>query len=325
MESRRSCVCATHPAQRQFESALLELQPEHFEFSEESDEEVIDWLKDLTGWGKPAVAQSGAVGAAGAKVGQVADKAKAAIQAEKTCWIQTVLNNAGGESLVVDGVYGPLTREAVGRFQAQNGLTVNGIVSPQTETALIQAALNQIARASLLPVNGIMDARTQQEIRSFQSQNNLTPDGIVGPKTRAAMVVALGGRCAVRGGATKPPVTTSDCPCTGELLDQARRRCRDALFSNIQACVLGEPIIATKAPHVAGQIASQVTAQANTLSSAAAVFSIIVKIIKAINFLITLAKIVSIASCIWEQVRSYQECVRKIDACEQECRSKGLL
>ena len=313
MKSRRDCACNTHPVQRQFALAILELQPEYFEFSGESDEEAIDWLKGLFDSGEPVIAT------------KVKAKTKAAIQPEKICWIQSVLNKAGGENLVIDGLYGPLTREATRRFQARNGLAVDGVIGPQTETALIQAALNQIAQASLLPISGIMDARTQQEIRRFQSQNNLTPDGIVGPKTRAAMVVALGGRCAIRVGATKPTVTTSECSCTREFLDQARRRCRDALFGNIEACVLADPIIATKAPHLAGQIASQVTAQANTLTSAEKVYQIIVEIIKVIGLFITIAKIGSIASCIWEQVRSYQGCVGKIDACEQECRSKGLL
>jgi peptidoglycan hydrolase-like protein with peptidoglycan-binding domain len=198
MKSRHCCACNTQLAQRQFESAILELQPEYFEFSGESDEEVIDWLKDLFGSNKPAMAQSGAAAAVAAKARRVADKAKAGIQAEKVCWIQTVLNKAGGEKLVADGVYGPLTREATRRFQSRNGLTVDGIVGPRTETALIQAALNQIARASILPVNGVMDAKTRQEIQRFQARNNLAQDGVVGPKTRAAMVVALGGRCIVR-------------------------------------------------------------------------------------------------------------------------------
>lgn len=127
--------------------------------------------------------------------------------------------------------------------------------------------------------------------------------------------------CPLRPSPPPPP----ECTCTREFLDGARQQCRSALFANISACVLGDPIIATKAPHAAGQIASQVTAQANTLRSAASVFSIIVKIIQAIGVLIKLAKIVSIASCIWEQVRSYQGCVAKIDSCEQECRARGLL
>jgi len=138
---------------------------------------------------------------------ELGEVSAASMPAEKVCWMQNVLNATQGESLAVDGIFGPKTRAAVTRFQAKNGLKVDGIVGPQTETALIQAALNQIALASVLPVNGIMDAATRQEIIKFQSANNLTVDGIVGRNTRAAMVRALGGRCAFpkpKPG-TKPP------------------------------------------------------------------------------------------------------------------------
>ena len=44
--------------------------------------------------------------------------------------------NALGESLVVDGIFGPGTHAAVINFQARNGLTVDGIVGPKTKAAL---------------------------------------------------------------------------------------------------------------------------------------------------------------------------------------------
>jgi peptidoglycan hydrolase-like protein with peptidoglycan-binding domain len=154
----------------------------------------------LLGW--PAVAHKG--------VGAAAAKATAAVRAstrtaprypglapEKTCWLQTILNQAEGEGLVIDGIYGPLSRAAVVRFQTKYGLRVDGIVGPQTETALTQTALNRIAQASLVPVNGVFDARTREEVVRFQTRSRLVADGIVGPRTRAAMVAALGGRCPV--------------------------------------------------------------------------------------------------------------------------------
>src|SRR4030095_4421982 len=96
-------------------------------------------------------------------------KARPALSTEKTCWIQTVLNKASGENLVPDGLYGPKTRAAVGRFQARSGLSANGIVDARTNTALIQIGLNQIAQASLVPIEGVMDARTRQETIRFQA------------------------------------------------------------------------------------------------------------------------------------------------------------
>jgi len=131
---------------------------------------------------------------------------KAGISPEKVCWLQNVLNKANTENLAEDGIYGPASRAGIRRFQARYALTADGIVGQRTETALVQAALNQIAQTSLVEINGVMNAQTRQEIQRFQAQRNLVRDGIVGPKTRAAMVLALGGRC-------KPlPTTTGPKP-----------------------------------------------------------------------------------------------------------------
>lgn len=51
-------------------------------------------------------------------------------------WLQTALNRAIGASLVVDGLIGPATRDAVRRYQSARGLQVDGIVGPQTLQAL---------------------------------------------------------------------------------------------------------------------------------------------------------------------------------------------
>jgi peptidoglycan hydrolase-like protein with peptidoglycan-binding domain len=54
-----------------------------------------------------------------------------------TRWIQTSLNQILGISLVVDGIMGPQTRNAIRRFQKLAGLEVDGIVGPKTEAALV--------------------------------------------------------------------------------------------------------------------------------------------------------------------------------------------
>jgi hypothetical protein len=188
--AHHSCGCAKCRAKRQHEEHEADETGEEFEFEEEFVDEV------------PLLRKSGAIVAAkarqvGATAKQQAASVRAGLTAEKTCWVQNVLNQAAGETLVTDGIFGRLTRAAVMRFQSSQGLQVDGIVGKQTETALVQIGLNAIRRASRLPVNGVMDVRTQQEIRQFQSERGLTVDGIVGPITRAAMVNALGGRCQI--------------------------------------------------------------------------------------------------------------------------------
>jgi peptidoglycan hydrolase-like protein with peptidoglycan-binding domain len=116
------------------------------------------------------------------------------LTAEKTCWVQNILDHAMGEKLALDGKIGPLFRAAVRRFQTAHGLKADGVVGLPTETALIQAALNEIAQQSLVAVDGVMDQRTVGEIRRFQSAQRLPIDGRVGPITRGVMIRALGGR-----------------------------------------------------------------------------------------------------------------------------------
>lgn len=51
--------------------------------------------------------------------------------------LQALLNVAGGAGLAEDGIFGPLTEAAVRDFQASHALIVDGIVGPQTWTALL--------------------------------------------------------------------------------------------------------------------------------------------------------------------------------------------
>jgi peptidoglycan hydrolase-like protein with peptidoglycan-binding domain len=106
----------------------------------------------------------------------------------------------------VDAVSGPLTRAAVRRFQAHAGLVPDGIVGPKTRRALgrwgrpmfgtraIKPGMNGwdvavlqflLARHGLLAVtpDGVFGPATEAAVIRFQRARGLAPDGVVGPVT----------------------------------------------------------------------------------------------------------------------------------------------
>jgi peptidoglycan hydrolase-like protein with peptidoglycan-binding domain len=161
------------------------------------------------------------------------------------------LLNSHGFSLSVDGIFGPATDSAVRTFQSRNGLAVDGIVGPQTKAVLyhgggpgpsgvdLQSDCGVLAQGSSGPcvaelqyelnshgaglaVDGLFGSLTAAAVRTFQSQNGLDVDGIVGPQTKAAL--AAGGGSGVAGGVD----LRADCgllqqgssgPCVVELQD----------------------------------------------------------------------------------------------------------
>ena len=62
-----------------------------------------------------------------------------ALPSEHVSWVQSTLNNALGLRLPVDGVMNAPTRSALRLFQERRGLTINGRVGPETESALREA------------------------------------------------------------------------------------------------------------------------------------------------------------------------------------------
>jgi hypothetical protein len=115
------------------------------------------------------------------------------IPPEKVEWIQTVLNKVQGERLKIDKLFGDRTRAALVRFQKANGLSATGKLNSETETALTQRGLEQIAQQSLFSSIGFMDAKTTEEIKRFQILGGLAPTGANDPSTRSAMVASLWG------------------------------------------------------------------------------------------------------------------------------------
>jgi peptidoglycan hydrolase-like protein with peptidoglycan-binding domain len=58
-------------------------------------------------------------------------------------WVQQSLNTILGINLPINGVMGPETRSAIGRFQQSAGLPVDGIAGPPTAQALAAALSGQ--------------------------------------------------------------------------------------------------------------------------------------------------------------------------------------
>lgn len=108
-----------------------------------------------------------------------------------------------GYDLVADGVFGGETERKVREFQKDVGITQDGIVGRVTWNYLSKnltkfptlrrgskgGYVNMLQRyllSFLYPVgtiDGIYGARTERSVIEFQSENSLTPDGIVGVQT----------------------------------------------------------------------------------------------------------------------------------------------
>jgi peptidoglycan hydrolase-like protein with peptidoglycan-binding domain len=140
--------------------------------------------------------------------------------------LQALLNGKG-QSIAVDGSFGPQTRQAVVNFQSAAGISVDGEVGPQTKAALysnigggggngapapinlnsgscpsnivqgqrsgcvteLQTLLNH--HGAYLAVDGDFGPNTRQAVVDFQSAAGISVDGEVGPQTKAALYGAV--------------------------------------------------------------------------------------------------------------------------------------
>jgi len=121
-------------------------------------------------------------------------------------------------AITVDGIFGSETENIIKEFQQKHSLPVTGVASPellgaiQEEASLpkvpakkfttgsyvrkgdsghavvsIQEALNAKGANPPIKADGVFGSDTVNAVKTFQQQNNLDADGIVGPKTFAAL------------------------------------------------------------------------------------------------------------------------------------------
>src|SRR5689334_12971726 len=124
--------------------------------------------------------------------------------------VQHLLRRAGERPGPVDGRFGPLTEAAVERFQAREGLAVDGVVGRVTTPALsreaalvtpgtgygsphgstrVRTVQRQLRRAGARPgpVDGRFGPLTEAAVERFQAREGLTVDGIVGDATKGKL------------------------------------------------------------------------------------------------------------------------------------------
>ncbi len=125
--------------------------------------------------------------------------------------LQLALKDLGFDPGAVDGHFGANTESAVKHFQQDHGITADGIVGPitwrnideadQSEPTLKKGSTgNPVRRAQSRMtaagydtggVDGIFGAKTESGVKTFQGDQGLVVDGIVGPATWAK-IDALG-------------------------------------------------------------------------------------------------------------------------------------
>ena len=82
--------------------------------------------------------------------------------------------------VAADGEFGPITEAAVRQFQSAASIGVDGVVGPETWTALVQRAVGAA-------IDGQYGPETTAKVEAYQQANGLDVDGVVGPLTLAKL------------------------------------------------------------------------------------------------------------------------------------------
>jgi peptidoglycan hydrolase-like protein with peptidoglycan-binding domain len=120
------------------------------------------------------------------------------------------LLNTHALGVVVDGVFGPRTEEAVKQLQQQKGLAADGVVGPLTWPVTVvtvrQGSTGSAVRgvqeefqfrnlsgdpSKGVQVDGIFGPKTDAAVRGFQGAVGLAADGVVGPLSWRALVSGM--------------------------------------------------------------------------------------------------------------------------------------
>jgi peptidoglycan hydrolase-like protein with peptidoglycan-binding domain len=181
--------------------------------------------------------------------------------------VQRALTDLGYYDGPISGYLGDLTETAIRQFQTDQGLPVDGVVGPTTESALFGAAIAPAnasnssstavrrgstgARVFALQerlaelgyyqgaIDGDFGAGTESAVIAFQSNNGLVADGVVGPSTEAALRDSNAVSAIQASPAASPSAPASTFPTAGDGLLELGESGREVIALQTQLQSLG--------------------------------------------------------------------------------------